>query len=79
MIFRRSKSFQKISKKTLLVENVFENGWLWTAVSEAEGFQENILDGFILVYNPYSEKSVCSFTKRMTLPSVFPGEIFENR
>ena len=52
------------------------DGWFWTV--QAEDFQENILDGVILVYNRHSEQSVCNLTKRRTLPLVFPGEIFEN-
>ena len=38
----------------------------WTV--QAENFQENILGGVILVYNRYSEQSVCNLTKRRTLP-----------
>ena len=48
----------------------------WTV--QAEDFQENILSGVILVYNRYSKQSVYNLTKRMTLPPVFPVEIFEN-
>ena len=40
--------------------------FFWTV--QAEDFQENILGGVILVYNPYSEQSVCNLTKRRTLP-----------
>ena len=46
---------------------------------QAEDFHENILGGAILVYNRYSEQSVCNLTKRRTLPQVFSGVIFENR
>ena len=49
--------------------------WFWTV--QVEDFQENILGGVILIYNCYSEQSVCNLTKRMTLSPVFPGEIFE--
>ena len=52
------------------------DGCFWTV--QAEDFQENIFGGVNLVYNRYSEQSVCNLTKRMTLPPVFPGEIFEN-
>ena len=45
---------------------------------QAEDFQENILGGVILVYNRHSEQSLCNLTKRVTLPPVFPGEIFKN-
>ena len=45
----------------------------------SEDFQENILGGVILVYNRYSEQSVCNLTKRRTLLTVFSGEIFRNR
>ena len=44
----------------------------------SEDFQENILGGVILVYNRYSEQSVCNLTKRRTLPPVFSGEVFKN-
>ena len=44
----------------------------------AEDLQENILGRAILVYNRYSEQSVCKMTKRRALPPVFSGEIFEN-
>ena len=43
-----------------------------------EDFQENILDGVILVCNRYSGQSACNLTKRRTLPPVFSGEILEN-
>ena len=43
-----------------------------------EDFQENILSGVILVYNCYAEHPICNLTKKITLPAVFPGEIFEN-
>ena len=36
-----------------------------------EDFQEDILGGAILVYNRYSEQSVCNLTKRRTLPPLF--------
>ena len=48
----------------------------WTV--QVEDFQENILEGIILVYYRYSEQSVCNLTKRRTLPPAFPGEIIEN-
>ena len=48
----------------------------WTV--QAEDFQENILAGAILVYNRYSEQSVCNLTKRRTVLPVFSEEIFEN-
>ena len=41
-----------------------------------KNFQENILGGTVLVYNRYSEQSVCNLTKRRTLPLVFSGKIF---
>ena len=44
----------------------------------SEDFQENILGGAILVYNRYSERTVCNLTKRKTPPPVFSGEIFKN-
>ena len=40
-----------------------------------EDFHENILGGVILVYNRYSEQSVCNLNKRRTLPPLFSGEI----
>ena len=43
-----------------------------------EDFQEDILGGAILVYNRYSEQSVCNLTKRRTLPPLFSREISEN-
>ena len=52
------------------------DSYFWTA--QAEDFQENILGGGILVYNRFSEQSVCNLTKRRTAPPVFPREIFEN-
>ena len=45
---------------------------------QAEDLQESILGGAILVYNRYSELSVCNLTKKRTLTLVFSGEIFEN-
>ena len=45
----------------------------------SEDFQENILDGAILVYNRYSEQSVYNLTKRRTLTPLFSGEIFKYR
>ena len=42
------------------------DGCFWTV--QAEDFQEHILGGVILVYNCYSEQSVCNLTKRRTLP-----------
>ena len=39
----------------------------------SEDFQENILDGAILVYNRYSGQIVCNLTKRRTPPPVFSG------
>ena len=45
----------------------------------SEDFQENILDGAILVYNRYSEQSVYNLTKRRTLTPSFSGEIFKYR
>ena len=43
-----------------------------------EDFQENILGGVIVVYNQYSEQSVCNLNERRTLPPVISGDIFEN-
>ena len=43
-----------------------------------EDFKGNNSVGAILVYNRYSEQSVCNLFKRRTLPPVFSGEIFEN-
>ena len=34
--------------------------WFWTV--QAENFLENIIGWVILVYNPYSEQSVCNLT-----------------
>ena len=44
----------------------------------SEDFQENILGGVILVYDRYSEQSVCNLTKRRTLTPEFSGEMFKN-
>ena len=44
----------------------------------SEDFQENILGGVILVYDRYSEQSVCNLTKRRTLTPEFSEEIFKN-
>ena len=44
----------------------------------SEDFQEDILGGVILVYNRYSEESVCNLTKRRTLTPAFSGKIFKN-
>ena len=38
-------------------------------------FQENILGGVILVYDRYSEQSVCNLPKRRTLTPEFSGEV----
>ena len=45
----------------------------------SEDIQENSLGGVILVYDRYSEPSVCNLTKRKTLTPDFSGEIFKNR
>ena len=44
-----------------------------------EDFQENILGRVILVYNRYSEHSVCNLTKRRSVQTKFSEESFENR
>ena len=41
----------------------------------SEDFEENILGGVILVYDRYSEQSVCNLTKRRALTPNFSGEI----
>ena len=43
-----------------------------------EDFQENILGEVILVYDCYSEQSVCKLTKRSALTPKFSGEVFKN-
>ena len=45
---------------------------------QAEDFRENTLGRVIVVYNCFSKQSLCNLTKRMTLPLLFPGEIFQN-
>ena len=62
--------FWKNFRRLMAVDNCF-----WTV--QAENFQENILGGAILVYNCYSEQSVCNLTKRRTLPPAFSGKMFE--
>ena len=59
---------------------IFENGWLdgCFRTVQAKDFQENILGGVILVYNRYSEQSVCNLTKRRILPPLFSAEVFKN-
>ena len=52
------------------------DGCFWKV--RAEVFHENNFGGVILVYNRYSEQSVCNLTKRRTLPPLFSGEIFKN-
>ena len=54
------------------------NLWYLGAPACFRRFQKNILGGAILVYNRYSEESVCNLTKRRTLPPLFSGEIFKN-
>ena len=77
MLQKLSEDFQEnilggeCFRKCMAVDNCF-----WTV--QMEDFQEKIIGGVILVYNRYSEQLVCNLTKRMTLPLVFPGEIFEN-
>ena len=48
----------------------------WTV--QAEDFHENILDGVILVYNRYSEQSVCE-PKKGPREALYHQEIFKNR
>ena len=60
-----------IKARNLTAREIFKNRLLWTAASE--------LGGLILVYNRYSEQSVCNLTKRRTLPLVFSGEIIQNQ
>ena len=43
-----------------------------------EDFHESILGRIILVYNCYSEQSVCNLTKARNLKLVYSTEIFEN-
>ena len=52
------------------------DGCFWKV--QAEVFHENNFGGVILIYNHYSEQSVCNLTKRRTLPPFFSGEIFKN-
>ena len=60
-----------IKGRNLTAREIFKNRLLWTVASE--------LGGLILVYNRYSEQSVCNLTKRRTLPPVFSGEIIQNQ
>ena len=60
-----------IKGRNLMPREIFKNRLLWTAASE--------LGGLILVYNRYSEQSVCNLTKRRILPLVFSGKIIENQ
>ena len=48
---------------------MFVDDCFWTV--KAEDFHENILGGVILVYNHYSEHSVCNLSKKRNLPRYF--------
>ena len=56
--------------KCMAVDSCF-----WTV--EMKDFQQNILGGAILLYNRYSEWSVCNLFKRRTIPPAFSRKIFE--
>ena len=75
-------NFRHAFDVTFATKNKFNsniyNLWYLGAPACFRRFQKNILGGAILVYNRYSEESVCNLTKRRTLPPFFSGEIFKN-
>ena len=71
-------SIDKISPmliKNELTSNIYNLGATKKLLKD---FQEGILGRAVLVYNRYSEQSVCNLTKTRTLHPSFFGEIFEN-